>query len=71
MGISYKILFGKSEGKRLIVTLRHRSKDNIKMCVRQIGYGLNSCGPGYGLVAGSRVHSNKPSDSMKGGEFLD
>jgi hypothetical protein len=32
---------------------------------------LNSSGSGYGPVAGCYEHGNEPSDSMKGGEFLD
>jgi hypothetical protein len=32
--------------------------------------GLNSSGSGYGPVAASCEHSNEPSVSIKGGEFL-
>jgi hypothetical protein len=31
---------------------------------------LYSCGSGYGQVAGSFVHGNEPSGSVKGGEFF-
>jgi len=32
--------------------------------------GLDSCGSGYGPVAGSCEHSSEPSGSIKGKEFL-
>jgi hypothetical protein len=36
---SYRILLGKSEGKRLLETRRHRWVDNIKMDLKEIGWG--------------------------------
>jgi hypothetical protein len=33
--------------------------------------GLDEPGSGYGIVAGSCEHDNKPSRSIKGGEFFD
>jgi hypothetical protein len=33
--------------------------------------GLDSSGSGYVAVAGCCEHGNKPSGSIKGGEFLD
>jgi hypothetical protein len=33
--------------------------------------GLHASGLGKGPVAGSYEHGNEPSDSIKGGEFLD
>jgi hypothetical protein len=32
--------------------------------------GLDASGSGQGPVAGSNEHGNKPSGSIKGGEFL-
>jgi hypothetical protein len=34
------------------------------------GCGLNSFGLGYGPMAGSCIHGNEPSDSIKAGDFL-
>jgi hypothetical protein len=38
-GNSYRILVGKAEGKRPLGRPRHRWEDNIKMDVREIGWG--------------------------------
>jgi hypothetical protein len=35
------------------------------------GCGLDLCSSGYGPVANACEHGNKPSDSIKDGEFLD
>jgi hypothetical protein len=35
---SYKILVGKSEGKRLFRRPRHRCKDNIRLDLSEIGW---------------------------------
>jgi len=35
------------------------------------GYGLDFSGSGYRPVMGCYKHSNEPSDSIKGGEFID
>jgi hypothetical protein len=36
---AYKILVGKPEGKRPLGTPRHRWVDNIKMVLREMGWG--------------------------------
>jgi hypothetical protein len=36
---AYRILVGKPEGKRPLGTPRHRSKDNIKMDLTEMGWG--------------------------------
>jgi hypothetical protein len=36
---AYRILVGKSEGKRPLGRPRHRCKDNIRMDLREIGWG--------------------------------
>jgi hypothetical protein len=38
---AYKFLVGKLEGKRPLWRLRLRWEDNIKMVLREIGYGLD------------------------------
>jgi hypothetical protein len=35
---AYKILFGKSEGKRLFGRLRRKWEDNIRMDLKEIGW---------------------------------
>jgi len=35
----YRVLVGKSEGKRLLGRLRHRWEDNIKMNLQEVGCG--------------------------------
>jgi hypothetical protein len=70
----YKILVREPEGKRPLGRPRRRWEVNIRICLRKIGWEgvdwlhLNSR---YGPVAGSCEHGNKPSGSIKGGEFLD
>jgi hypothetical protein len=36
----YKVLVAKPEGKRPLVRPRHRWEDWIRMCVREIGWGM-------------------------------
>jgi hypothetical protein len=36
---AYRILVGKPEGKRLLGRPRHRWEDNIRMDLREIGWG--------------------------------
>jgi hypothetical protein len=42
-----------------------RGKNRVERC------GLDASGSGKGPVADSHEHSNEPSDSIKGGKFLD
>jgi hypothetical protein len=66
--------FGRPEGKRPLGRPRRRRQDNIKMDLREIGFGgcgLDSLCSVYGQVAGSCEHGNEPSGSIKCGEFLD
>jgi hypothetical protein len=71
---AYSILVGRPERRRPLGRPRHRWEDNIKMNLREIGFGgcgLDSFGSGYRQVVGSCEHSNEPSGSIKCGEFLD
>jgi hypothetical protein len=62
---AYTVLVGKPEGRRW--------KDDIKMYLEVMGYGLglDRLGSGQGQVAGCCECGNEPSGSIKGGEFLD
>jgi hypothetical protein len=42
----YMVLLGKPEGKRPLGRPRHRWKDNIKMDLQEVGYGLDWSGSG-------------------------
>jgi hypothetical protein len=71
---AYRVLVGKSAGRRPLGRPRHRWKDSIKMDVREVGWGghrLNRPGTGYGQVACSCECGDEPSGSIKCGEFLE
>jgi hypothetical protein len=59
----------KPEGKRSLESPRHRLQDT-KMDLKEIGCELDSFFTGQGPQAGSCEYGNKPSNSIKGGEFL-
>jgi hypothetical protein len=62
----YKVLVGKSEGKRPLGSPRRRWEDGIRMDIREIGLrgcGLDSTGSGQGPVAGCCECSDEPSGS--------
>jgi hypothetical protein len=62
-----RILVGKPEGKRPLGRPRHRSMDNIKMDLTEIG-GVVLTGLIWlriGTVEGSCEHGNEPSGSIK------
>jgi len=56
--------------KRPLGRPRHRWEDNCRMVLRE-RCGLDASGLGLGPVAGYCEHSNEPSGSKKGREFLD
>jgi hypothetical protein len=37
---AYRVLAGKSEGRRPLAISRHRWKDNIKMDLQEVGWGV-------------------------------
>jgi hypothetical protein len=64
------------EGNRPLRKPRSRCENNIKIDLKEVacqgsGRILDLSGSGLGPVAGSFEHGNKPSDSIKGGEFLE
>jgi hypothetical protein len=69
---AYRILVGRPEGKRSLGKPRRRWENNIKMYLREVGWGqgLDRFGSGWGQVAGSCECGNEPSGSIKCGEFL-
>jgi hypothetical protein len=70
---AYRVLVGKPEGRRLLGRPRRRWEDNIKMDLKNVGWGHKpyGSGSGHGQVLGSCICGNKPSGSIKFGEFLE
>jgi hypothetical protein len=64
---AYNILVGKPEGKRPLGRPKRRSKNKIRMDLREIGCE----GVDWIHLAGCCEHSNETSGSIKGGTFLD
>jgi hypothetical protein len=60
-----------SQKERDLGRPRRRWVDNIKMDLREIGYGLDRSGSGSGPVEGCFEHGNEPSDSIKCWEVLE
>jgi hypothetical protein len=71
--LRYDLSNGKPEGRRPLARSRRRWEDNIKMNVREVGWGhgLDQSGSGYGQVAGSCECGDEHSGSVKCGEFLE
>ena len=71
--IVYRVFVRKHEGRRPLLTLRFRWEDNIKMDLRDVGWGnglYRSCSV-QGQVAGSCECGNEHSKSIKCGEFIE
>jgi hypothetical protein len=64
---AYKILVGKPERRRPFRKPRHRWEDNIKMDLREIGFGDVDCIH----LAQDGEHGNELLGSIKCGVFLD
>ena len=69
---AYRVLVGKREGKRTLVSCRRRWEDKIKMVLQEEvwGHGLDCSGSGQGQVASTCKYGNEHSVSIKCGEFL-
>jgi hypothetical protein len=67
----YKILVGKTEGKRPLGRPRLRWEDNIKADLQEVGYELDWGSSRYRQLAGTCECGNEPSGSIKCGEFHD
>jgi hypothetical protein len=68
---AYRVLVGQPEGRRPLGRPRRRWEDNIKMDLREVGWGDID---GIDLAQDRdrrRVLVNKPSGSIKCGEFLE
>jgi hypothetical protein len=72
---AYRALVGKPEGRGPLGRPRGRWEDNIKMDLREVGWGeghrLDYSGSGYGQVADCCECGDEPSGSIKCGEFLE
>jgi hypothetical protein len=64
-----KVLTGKADGKKAPGRPRHRSEDNIKMDLKEIGWGGMYTMEGTG--AGCCEHSNEPLCSINCWEILE
>jgi hypothetical protein len=64
---------GKPEGRRPLGRPRRRWENNIKMDLREFGWGhgLDRSDSGQGQVAGSCECGYEPSGSIKCGAFLE
>jgi hypothetical protein len=70
---AYRILIGRAEGRRPLGRPRRRWEDNIKLDLKEVGWGhgLDGAGSGYGKVASCFKCGNEPLGFIKCGEFLD
>ena len=70
---AHRVLMGKPEGRRPLARLRSTWEDNIKMDLREVGWGhrLDQSGSGWGQMACSSKCGNEISGSIKCGQFLD
>jgi hypothetical protein len=68
-----RALVGKPEGRRPLGRPRRRWEDNIKMDLREAGWGrgMDRSGSGYEQVAGFCKCGNELSRYIKRGEFLE
>jgi hypothetical protein len=64
---AYRVLVGKPEGRRPLERPWHRWEDNIKMDLRELGWGhgMYQSGSGQGQVAGCCECGNEPLGSIK------
>jgi hypothetical protein len=70
MSNAYRILAGKSEGKRPLGRPSHRWEDNIEMSLVRVWIAFNWLRVKLTTVAGSYTHGNEPSVSIKSGNYL-
>jgi hypothetical protein len=68
---AYKILVGKSAGKRRLGRAMRSWVYNIKMYLTETGCGLESCGSEEGSVGDFSEHGKELSYFNKCGKFLD
>jgi hypothetical protein len=69
----YRVLVGKPEGKRPLGDPVVDGRIILRWMFRKLDveYRLDGAGSGWGQLAGSCECGNKPSGSIKCGEFLD
>jgi hypothetical protein len=70
---TYRALVRKPEGRRSLERLSRRWEDNIKMDLREVGWGAWTASIWHmiGQMASCCECGNKPSGSIKCGEFLE
>jgi hypothetical protein len=71
---AYRNLLGRPEGKRQLGRPGRRWEDNIKIDVREIGWGdadwIDLANSGWVTVGGSCEHGSETSGSIKCGKIL-
>jgi hypothetical protein len=67
----YRVLVGKPEGKRPLGRYRHRWKDNIKMDLQEVGWGVWNGLSWLRIGTSTCECCNEPLGLIKCGEFLD
>jgi hypothetical protein len=68
---AYRALVGKPEGRRPFERPRRRWEDNIKIDLREVGWGAQTGLIWLRIGTGSCVYGDEPSGSIKCGEFLE
>jgi len=70
---AYRVLVGRSEGRRPLGKPRHKWNNNIKMDFLEVGWGTDwlDLVQDKGPVESCFKCGNEPSDSIKCGTFLD
>jgi hypothetical protein len=68
---AYRVLDGNREGRRPLQRSRLGWENIIKICIKEIGCGLDSAVSGLRPIVGCCEHGNEPSGSIKGGVFID
>jgi hypothetical protein len=67
---AYRALVGKPEGRRPLGRPRRRWEDNIKMDLREVGWGVDLIDLPR-IWTGTCVCGDEPSGSIKCGKFLE
>jgi hypothetical protein len=70
IGHSYTIFVRKPKGARLLAGYKHRWEDNITVDIKEVEWRVQT-GFIWLRTWSNDEHTNKPSDNIKGREFLE